>query len=162
MLSLCEVERATALLDRLLRGNRLQRIVQPDDYSLVLECYGREGEARSRHELLLCCHPELARVSLVEGARNPPGGPPRFAQYLRAHLGRARVEGCRLLDGERQLALRVRAREGDFDLLLAIFGRRSNVVLLDAEGCIAATLQPLVQLYQGRVFARVRWGRTKG
>lgn len=145
MLSLREVERAAALLDRLLRGHRLQRIVQPDDYSLVLECYGREGDERIRHELLLCCHPEAARVSLVEGARNPPDGPPRFAQYLRAHLGRARVEGCRLLDGERQLALRVRAREGDFELLLAIFGRRSNVVVLDAEGRIAATLQPLAR-----------------
>ena len=145
MLSLREVERAALLLDRMLRGHRLQRIVQPDEHSLVLECYGRQGDDRSRQELMLCCHPELARVSLVEGARNPPGGPPRFAQYLRAHLGRARVEGCRALDGERQLALRLRAREGDFDLLLAIFGRRSNVVLLDAEGRIAATLQPLAR-----------------
>lgn len=143
MLSLREVERAAAILDRLLRGHRLQRVVQPDAHSLVLEWYGREGDTRSRHEVLLCCHPELARISLVEGARNPPGGPPRFAQYLRAHIGRARLEGCRLLDGERQLALRLRAQEGDFDLLLAIFGHRSNVLLLDAETRIVASLQPL-------------------
>jgi len=32
MLSLCEIERAAGILDGLLRGHRLQRIVQPDDY----------------------------------------------------------------------------------------------------------------------------------
>src|SRR5262249_51451511 len=64
---------------------------------------------------------------------------------LRAHLRGARVQAAELLDGERQLALRARGEEGDVTLLLAIFGRRSNLVALDAENRIALTLRPLAE-----------------
>jgi predicted ribosome quality control (RQC) complex YloA/Tae2 family protein len=143
MLSLRELERVCAWLDPALRGHRVQDIVQPDDYSVVLDVYGRTDDEASRRHILLSCRPGSARVSSVPRARNAPGGPPRFAQYLRAHLKGGRIEGVRLLDGDRQLAMRLRCREGDFDLLLAIFGRRSNVVVLDAESRIVSTLRPL-------------------
>ena len=143
MLSLRELERICSILDASLRGQRVQEIVQPDEYSVVLEVYGRSGGDARRSHLLLSCRPGSARISSVARARNAPGGPPRFAQYLRAHLKGARIEGVRLLDGDRQLALRLRTQEGDFELLLAIFGRRSNIVVLDAGGCILQALRPL-------------------
>ena len=143
MLSLRELERVGAILDRALRGHRVQAIVQPDDYTVALEVYGREGEEATRRQLLLCCRPGSARVAYAPRARNAPGGPPRFAQYLRAHLRGARIEAVRLSGGERQLAFRLRTRDGDYDLMLAIFGRRSNIVVLDAEGRIVITLRPL-------------------
>jgi predicted ribosome quality control (RQC) complex YloA/Tae2 family protein len=146
MLSLRELERAAAILDRAIRGHRVQAIAQPDATSVVLEIYGGgKGEGGARRNLLLSCHPQGARVSLAPRARSAPGGPPRFAQYLRAHLKNARVEGVRLVDDDRQLAIRLATREGRFELLLAIFGRRSNVVVLDAEGRITATLRPLAE-----------------
>jgi predicted ribosome quality control (RQC) complex YloA/Tae2 family protein len=159
VLSLHELERAAAILDRAIRGHRVQAIAQPDAHSVVLEVYGgrgREGGAResasagaptppSRRRVLLSCHPASARVSLASKAKSAPGGPPRFAQYLRAHLKNARVEGVRLVEDDRQLALALTTREGRFDLLLAIFGRRSNLVVLDADGRIAATLRPLAE-----------------
>jgi predicted ribosome quality control (RQC) complex YloA/Tae2 family protein len=55
----------------------------------------------------------------------------------------ASIGGVRLLGADRQIALRLRAREGDFDLLLAIHGRRSNLVLLAPGERIAATLRSL-------------------
>jgi predicted ribosome quality control (RQC) complex YloA/Tae2 family protein len=56
-----------------------------------------------------------------------------------------RIAGARLVDGDRQLALRVRAADGDYDLLLAIFGRRSNLYVLDAAGQLRAALRPLAE-----------------
>jgi predicted ribosome quality control (RQC) complex YloA/Tae2 family protein len=95
--------------------------------------------------LLLCCDPEHARVSTPE--RMPRGGdaPPAFAQYVRAHLVGGRVGGVRLVAGDRQVALRVSTAEGDFDLLLAVFGRRSNLYVLDAEGRVRGALRPLAE-----------------
>jgi len=69
--------------------------------------------------------------------------PSAFAQYLRSHAGSARVGGARLIADDRQFALRLRTDEGDFDLLLAILGARSNLYLLGANESIVASLRPL-------------------
>jgi len=145
VLSLEELRRAGRWLDSNLRGHRVQEIVQPDSKSVVFSVYGRGADAESgrRRHLLFACGPETARVSLL--AKTPPAlpTPPAFCQYLRAHVMNAQVQGFRLIGEERQLAVKLRAREGEFDLLLAIFGRRSNVVLLDASNHLVSTLRPL-------------------
>ena len=144
MLSQVELTRAAAILGARIIGHRLQGIVQPDAFSIVLKLYGPKSvEAPGRSHLLLCCSPGAARVSECEGLPPAPATPPRFAQYLRAHLGNARVGGVSILGSERQLVLRLQAREGDFDLLLSIFGKRSNLVVLDEAGHIVVTLRRL-------------------
>jgi predicted ribosome quality control (RQC) complex YloA/Tae2 family protein len=147
MLTLAELERVAALLDRTLRGQRLQAAVQTDRPALALTLYGRgeDDESGKRLHLLLSCDPETARAS--ELARAPRGADPQpaFSQYVRAHLVGGRIAGVRLVDGDRQLALRVRAADGDFDLLLALFGRRSNLYVLDGEGNVRAALRPLAE-----------------
>jgi predicted ribosome quality control (RQC) complex YloA/Tae2 family protein len=147
MLSLAELERVAALLDRALRGQRVQAAVQTERPALALTLYGHaEEEARGRRlHLLLCCDPETARVSQQERAPQGPDPQPGFAQYVRAHLVGGRIGGVRLVAGDRQLALRVRAEGGDLDLLLALFGRRSNLYVLDAEGKLRAALRPLAE-----------------
>jgi len=141
MLSLAELRRAAAALDALISGHRTQAIAQPDATSVVLTTYG--GAAVGRQHIRLSCRPGCARASRLESPPRSMPRPPGFLQYLRAHLCGARVGGARLLADDRQLALRLRADEGDFDLLLAIFGARSNLYLLDAAGSIAASLRPL-------------------
>jgi predicted ribosome quality control (RQC) complex YloA/Tae2 family protein len=141
MLSLTELRRAATLLDAQISGHRIQAILQPDATSIVLTTYGG-GEAGRCH-FRFSCRPRCARISRLE---KPPGSLPRphaFVQYLRSHISGARIGGSRLIAADRQLALRLRSDEGDFDLLLAIFGARSNVYLLDADGSIAASLRPL-------------------
>jgi predicted ribosome quality control (RQC) complex YloA/Tae2 family protein len=141
VLNLRELERAAVILGGSLCGQRLQRIAQSDAHTLALTCYAdRSSGAPGRRHLLLSCSPSAARVSAPARAPRAPGAPPRFTQYLRAHVGNARIAGVRLLGGDRQLALRLRAREGDFDLLLSIFGRRSNLYLLDAQGRVVTAL----------------------
>ncbi len=145
MLHLVELERAARVLDARLRRRRLQAIAQPDATSLVLTAYGGEGEERGRVYVRLVCRPESARVS--EPASPPASSPrpPGFLQSLRAKLRSARIAGCRIRGGDRQLALRLETPEGELELLLALFGRRSNLVLLDAADRIVAALRPLAE-----------------
>ncbi|HEX9813703.1 MAG TPA: NFACT family protein [Myxococcota bacterium] len=140
MLSLTELRRAARLLDAKISGDRIQAILQPDATSIVLTTYG--GEAAGRRHILFSCRSRCARVSQLE---SPPRSAPRplaFAQYLRSHASGARIGGVRLLADDRQLALRLRTEVGDFDLLLAILGARSNLYLLGADGTIVASLRP--------------------
>jgi len=147
MLTLAELERVAGVLDRELRGRRVQAAVQTTRPGLALTLYGRAGSDTSerRLHLLLCCDPETARVSSLARLPRAPETPPAFAQYVRAHLVGASVAGVRLEGGDRQLALALHAEEGDYALLLAIFGRRSNLYVLDAGGRLRAALRPLAE-----------------
>ncbi len=141
MLNLAELRRAAAALDAQASGQRAQAIAQPDATSVVLTTYGGGGAGR-RH-FRFSCRAGCARVSRLEAPPPSLARPPAFLQFLRAHLSGARIGGARLLADDRQLALRLRAEGGDFDLLLAIFGARSNLYLLGADGSLAASLRPL-------------------
>jgi len=127
----------------------LERCVQPDGVQVALSLYGREaseigGESEgAKRFLLLSARPGLARVSQIESLPKAPDRPPAFVSYLRAHLPRAVLRGARIVDEDRQLALRFAAREGPFDLLLSIFARRSNLYVLDGAGLLVAALRPL-------------------
>jgi predicted ribosome quality control (RQC) complex YloA/Tae2 family protein len=144
MLTLAELLRAADALRRIAVGSRLQAAVQPDREQVVLTLYGGpEGEAPSRRHLVVSASPRSARVGLRADPARGQETPPAFLQYLRAHVVGGRITGVRLVDGDRQLALDVACAEGAFTLLLAIFGRRSNLYVLDAHGRIAAALLPL-------------------
>src|SRR5262245_52605331 len=108
MLSLRELERAAAILRREIAGQRIQQIAQPDATTVVLELFGgaQAGQGRRRW-LVLSCDPERARVGELRGGPGGGGTAPRFAQYLRAHMRGTRVREVEILDGERQLAVRV-------------------------------------------------------
>lgn len=143
MLSLRELERAAGILRRTARGHRVQAVSQPDATRVALELYAGGEGAAGRHVLLLVCDAEGARVGApAEVPRSAPGAP-HLAQYLRAHLRGARLADAEILDGDRQLALRFESGEGAQTLLLAIFGRKSNVLVLDAEQRVRMALRPL-------------------
>ncbi len=147
MLSLAELRRAVFLLDARIRGHRLQAVAQPAVDSLVLTLYGGASSAGNgrRHHLRFSCRSGSARVSVCERVPRGLPAPGPLVQYLRAHGVGARVSDVRLVGEDRQLALALGAADGELDLLLAIFGQRSNVILLDKSGCILSTLRPLAQ-----------------
>ena len=140
MMNLAELRRAVALVDRTLRGARVERIVQPDERRVVLTLH-RSG--RDDAHLLLCAEPATARLSCVARKPAAPPSPPGFAQLLRARLSGARLVEASLLGGDRQALLRLGGDEGAYGLLLALVGPRSNVFLLDAEQRVVGALRPL-------------------
>ncbi|HEB88960.1 MAG TPA: hypothetical protein ENI85_05275, partial [Deltaproteobacteria bacterium] len=106
----------------------------------------------------LDARPGMAHVALIDRFPAAPPRMPAFCAYLRAHLSSARLDavflrsrGSRSEKGaheetdrrDRQLALRFETREGPFTLLLCLFGRRSNLYLLDAEDRLVVALRPL-------------------
>ena len=148
MLSFVELQRVTARLEHELREARLQAAVQLEARpALALTFYGRaaDGADARRLHLLFSADPETARVSALERPPAGPATPPGFVAFVRAHCVGARVGGVRLLGGDRQLSVTLRGADGDTELLLAIFGRRSNLYVLDAEGRIRAALRPLAE-----------------
>jgi predicted ribosome quality control (RQC) complex YloA/Tae2 family protein len=142
MMSLAELRRAVAIVDREGAGARVEKIVQPDDRRVVVSLY-RAG--RGDLHLLFCCEAQSARLSAIAARPAAPPTPPGFAQLLRARLAGARVTGARIVDGDRQAALRFEGEAGAFDLLLAILGPRTNLHLLDAEGRVVGALRPLAE-----------------
>jgi predicted ribosome quality control (RQC) complex YloA/Tae2 family protein len=143
VLSLEELRRALPLLEARLRGHRVQAASQPDAETLVLSTWGHaDGEGVKQH-LVLSCREGCARVGLAKRVPAKLPTPPGFTQYLRAHALNAEIGGFRLLGDDRQLAIRLRGREGDADLLLAIFGRKSNIALLEPAGTIVAAMRSL-------------------
>ncbi len=147
MLTLCELRRASRLLDAALRGHRVQAIAQPDATSLVLTTWGgpAEGAEPRRHHLLLSCRPASARVALLDAGRESLPSPPAFAQRARALLLPSRAIGVRLIDEDRQLSLELESREARFELLLQILPQRSNLYLLDEGRRVLAALRPLAE-----------------
>jgi predicted ribosome quality control (RQC) complex YloA/Tae2 family protein len=157
MLSLTELERAARVLLERWSGLRLQALVQPDPNTLVLSLYGRDadtGEAASgagrRRELLLSCEPGAARVAEIDELPRALPVPPALAQYLRAHAIGHRLSGVRIVDGDRQLALRFEpasdaAAGAGVEILLSIFGPRSNLYACDGSGRLVACARPLAE-----------------
>jgi len=142
MMSLAELRRAVAIVDCDCAGARVEKIVQPDARRIVLTLYrGARGDVH----LLFCIEPQSARLSAIETRPAAPPTPPGFAQLLRARLGGARVAGARIVDGDRQAALRFEGEAGVFELLLAILGPRTNLHLLDGEGHVLGALRPLAE-----------------
>ncbi len=144
MLSLAELARAVTVLAPRVSGHRLQEIVQPDGQRVVLTLYGSVGGGESRRQhVLLSCHPETGRLSVLAHPPRKAARPPGFAQYLRAHARGARITGVSLLRGDRLVAFDLETKEGRARLLLSLFGRRSNLYYLDAERRVAAVLRSL-------------------
>ncbi len=143
MLTLVELRRVRDVLNASFRDHVIERWMQPDGERVTACLYGRDadgGEGRKRF-LLACGGPEQARVSELAGLPRAPDQPPGFVSYLRAHLSRARFVAARLIGDDRILALRFTAKEGEFDLVVSILGKRSNLYVLDAKGVIVAALR---------------------
>lgn len=145
MLSLVELERVATAIGTTLVGGRVERWVEPDKGRLAFQIYRRAEDERTKWVVDLDARPELAHVGVLDRMPKAPDQLPAFSAYLRAHLSRARLEGATLRGDDRQLALRFSAEEGEFVLLLSIFGRRSNLYLLDAEDRLVLALRPLAE-----------------
>src|SRR5262245_49136012 len=144
MLSLTELRRAVHVLETRFAGAILNQIVQPDDFSLVLAFLrpGEKSKTRADH-VLLSCRPDFARISLLDDVIASQRLPRLFAQYLRAHLGRARFGGTRVIGDDRQAGIGVITQGGGFEILLSILGSRSNIYLLSGAGTLLYSMRPL-------------------
>jgi predicted ribosome quality control (RQC) complex YloA/Tae2 family protein len=145
MLSQIELERATDALSEVVVGGRVERWVEPEPGRIAFSIYRRDGDERRKSVVELDARAGLAHVALLAKMPRAPERQPAFSAWLRAHLSRARLEEASLRGDDRQLALRLSAEEGEWVLLLSLFGRRSNLYVLDAEERLVLALRPLAE-----------------
>ena len=138
MLSLLELERAARVLDAGWCGARVDRVVAPGDFELVLHLAGGEQrEAKDRLFMLHCWRPVFARVAALPGARPAPATPPALAQVLKPRLEGTRLREASLRGGDRQLLLAFDAR--DATAALANRGAAATIAVFEVWRTTAAT-----------------------
>lgn len=130
-LSAREVALVAAEVSQALAGRPLQKVVQPDEETVLL---GLKGGW-----LLLSAHAALGRLHLLPG--KPPGtgeAAPAFCMRLRKQLLGGRLRAVHAVEGER-------ACELVFDggrLRLFLFGRASQLQLADEAGAPLSAIGP--------------------
>ena len=135
----------TALLRELapeLEGARIDKVQQPERDLLLLSVYTRSGARR----LLISAGVGSARLHFTRERYENPDTPPMFCMLLRKHLVGARVLSIEQPDLERMVILTLQCTDefGEISqkqLVLECMGRRSNLVLLDAQGRIVDCLR---------------------
>jgi predicted ribosome quality control (RQC) complex YloA/Tae2 family protein len=163
MLSLRELMRAAAVVRAKLATTRIDRIVQPDDWTVAMAFSDRDRNLN----LLLSCRGDSARLCAVDAMPRPAEGmPSSFAQYLRAHLLRARFAGVDVPEQDRQVSLRLVTPENGYELILSIMGARSNIYVLNSGRRLVHSMRPLEttrrELRIGEVWSETRAGLPAG
>ncbi len=120
-----------------LTGGRVDKIYQPSKEELVIAIRTKEGLKR----LLINTVSGSARIHLTTADIENPKQPPMFCMLLRKHLSSGKLADIRQEGFERILMLDFDAANelGDIVRLtvaVEIMGRRSNLLLLNAEGRI--------------------------
>ncbi len=132
------VAAVAAELEEMVVGGRVQRVLQSGPLTIALEVYARHH----RRYLLLSADSERARVHLQE---KRPTRDPRVQSPLLLHLRRrlvgATLRDVRSLPRERILLLhffhpKMPPEEQENTLIVEVMGRRSNLILRDAEGIV--------------------------
>lgn len=122
-----------------LLGARIDKVQQPARDQIVLLL-------RGNLRLLLNAGANQPRIQLTNILRDNPAQPPMFCMLLRKHLVGARVLAIEQPDLERMVILTLQCTDefGEISqkqLVLECMGRRSNLVLLDAQGRIVECLR---------------------
>ncbi len=125
-------------LQATLLDGRVQEIVLVDPLSLGLEIYSQ----RQRRYLLLSANSAHPRVHLVgEKLRRGPETPVPLLLLLRKYLPGARLAQVTQPAFERILAFEFATTQGAVTLVAEIMGRRSNIILLAADGTIMEAIK---------------------
>ena len=120
-------------------GARIDKVQQPARDQIVLLL-------RGNLRLLLNAGANQPRIQLTNILRDNPAQPPMFCMLLRKHLVGARVLSIEQPDLERIVILTLQCTDefGEISrkqLVLECMGRRSNLILLDAQGRIVECLR---------------------
>lgn len=126
-----------ALLHELdfLRGAKVQRIIQPSETEIVFGLYTKGTE----HPLIISWHPELFRIHTLSQRPSAPTEPPTLCMTLRKYFGGGRLEFIRQRGLDRIVDFGFTSAHGDFQLVVELMGRHSNLILVDSNRRVLAT-----------------------
>ena len=124
-------------------GMKIEKIQQPSRDMLILTLRGKPSRS---HRLLISAGSGDTRVHLTTHNFENPQAPPMFCMLLRKHLSGAKITGITQPPAERILEItfltsNAIGMESEKRLLLEMFGRTPNIVLIDSEGIIIDCLR---------------------
>jgi len=122
-----------------LLGARIDKVQQPARDQIILLVRGKE-------RVLINAGPNQPRIQFTKIVRDNPAQPPMFCMLLRKHLVGARILSIEQPDMERAVIMTLQSTNelgecGERKLILECMGRRSNLILLDADGRIIDCLR---------------------
>jgi predicted ribosome quality control (RQC) complex YloA/Tae2 family protein len=118
-------------------GAWVQQAWQDLSGRVVLRLYRSHPSAETAF-LLLSPLPEAQGLGILSERPAVPPRPPALAAYLRAHLVGGRLETSDCPPVDRVVDLGFRTREGTLRVVLEATGRRGNLAVIDAGGCVRA------------------------
>ncbi|MBP2650163.1 MAG: Fibronectin-binding domain protein [Firmicutes bacterium] len=149
-----------AELDNTLSGGRVDKIFQPDKYTLIIWLH-QIGAATI--PLLISANPENPRLHLATIIPENPPSPPVFTMLLRKHLENGRIAKISQhgLDRAVSIYIDVRGERGMIitkELVFELMGKHSNIILvqdgiiLDSVRRVSANMSRVRQILPGRDF----------
>ncbi len=119
-------------------GGWIQKVFQPTETGILLEI-----RSPGRTVLLtISAFPETARIHVQSRRALNPERPPAFCQLLRARLQGGRIESLEQVAQDRVVEIVVHTKESTWVLVAELTGRGANVLVLDRDRTILATLRP--------------------
>ncbi len=136
-LNVKDLETVLAEIQPTITGGWIQKIHQPHDQSLTLDIRSPGASVT----LFICVEPRFARLHFgMKKFTNPPTPPP-FCQFLRSHLEGGRIETVIQRAGDRLVYLTIRKGERSSVLVIALLGKKANVLLLNHEHLLLRSLK---------------------
>ncbi len=119
-------------LDCLLKGGKVNKIIQPSNDEIVLTVYNGKEAVR----LLLDVNPASPKVMVLENEKEAPLTAPNFCMLLRKHLLSATLNGISLVGFDRIIKIDFTHQREFSDpisktLYVELMGRYSNVILTE-------------------------------
>lgn len=165
-LSAGQIGQVLAEIGDALQGGVIQKIDQPQPWSLVFEIHQR----RERYHLYFSAQRRFSRIHLTHEKHPNPSSPPRFCQLLRAHLRWKQILSLEQIGEDRIVRMTCAwpssrtgiktetkpdvpgdaqqsspAKEGEartISLVAELMGTASNFFLIDHQGILLGSLFP--------------------
>ncbi len=125
------------ILDELdLSGGRIDKINQPDRFSLFLEIYNKGV----KQHLYICLKHGNVRLHEIDSKPQFPDYPPRFAQLLRARINGGRIISAQQPGGERIIRFIIKTQCEIYNLWIRLWSGNPNILLTNEDNIIIDTL----------------------
>ena len=126
-------------LNEIFSGGKVNKIVQPDQDSVVLTIY----TGKNTKKLYISANPSSPRIGILDSAKELPIACPNFCMLLRKHLSSATINGISLALFDRIVRIDFTCSQEFFDaknktLFVELMGRYSNVILVEEGKVLGA------------------------
>ena len=124
-------------LNDCLRNTKIEKIKQPSKELLVFDI----RKKNTNYCLLISCSPGKARVHLTKRDFDSPDSPPMFCTILRKRISSSLIENIQVVNNDRIIEFNLHAfddlyRNVSYKLIIELFNRTPDCILVDSEGII--------------------------